>query len=195
MQHVLQTGHFVLGEEVERFESDFARFIGVRHAIGVGTGLAAIELALAAHGIGPGDEVITAANTFIATVLAISAVGARPVLVDIDPLTYTLDPSAVDAAITSRTRAVVPVHLYGHPVDLDGISAVAKRNNLLIVEDSDADAELVVRELRLGGVLCTQERVDTRAGWQNALAQHSSWDIVLLDHALPGMNTPTGRIS
>jgi dTDP-3-amino-3,4,6-trideoxy-alpha-D-glucose transaminase len=127
---------FILGSAVERFEADFARYIGARHAIGVGTGLDAIELALRAHGIGPGDEVVTAANTFIATVLAIEAVGARPVLVDVNRETYGMDPDAAAASIGPRTRALMPVHLYGHPVALDDILALARRHDLVVIEDA-----------------------------------------------------------
>src|SRR5262249_51347555 len=103
---------FILGTAGDAFEQGFAAFVGAPYAVGVASGLSAIELALRAHGIGPGDEVITAANTFIATVFAILAVGATPRLVDADPSTYTIDPDRIDAAITSRTRAVIPVHLY-----------------------------------------------------------------------------------
>lgn len=129
-------GDFTLGAAVERFETEYAGYIGARHAIGVGTGLAAIELALRAFEIGPGDEVITPANTFIATVLAIMAVGATPVFVDMDAATYCIDAGAIDAAITSRTRAIVPVHLYGQPVDLDAVMALAGRHNLVVIEDA-----------------------------------------------------------
>jgi dTDP-4-amino-4,6-dideoxygalactose transaminase len=133
---VFERGDFIMGAAVERFEAEYAALVGTRHAISVGTGLAAIELALRAFGVGPGDEVITAANTFIATVLAISAVGATPVFADMDRDTYTIDPAAVAAAVGPRTRAIVPVHLYGQPVDLDGVMAVAARHNLLVVEDA-----------------------------------------------------------
>jgi dTDP-4-amino-4,6-dideoxygalactose transaminase len=133
---VFERGDFIMGAAVEQFEVEYAALVGTRHAISVGTGLAAIELALRAFGVGPGDEVITAANTFIATVLAISAVGATPVFVDMDRDTYTIDPAAIAAAVGPRTRAVVPVHLYGQPVDLDGVMAVATRHNLLVVEDA-----------------------------------------------------------
>jgi dTDP-4-amino-4,6-dideoxygalactose transaminase len=129
-------GDFIQGAALEAFESEFASFIGTRHAIGVGTGLAAIELALRAHGIGRGDEVITAANTFIATVLAILAVDATPKLVDMDPATYAIDPSAIAAAVTPRTKAIVPVHLYGQPVDMDAVLASARRHNLAVIEDA-----------------------------------------------------------
>jgi dTDP-4-amino-4,6-dideoxygalactose transaminase len=133
---VIERGDFILGGAVEQFEAEFASYIGARHAIGVGTGLAAIELALRAFDIGPGDEVITPANTFIATVLAIVAVGARPVFADVDAATYTIDPGAIASAVTPRTRAIVPVHLYGQPVDLDAVAAVARRHNLLVIEDA-----------------------------------------------------------
>jgi dTDP-3-amino-3,4,6-trideoxy-alpha-D-glucose transaminase len=133
---LLDRGDFILGAEVERFERDYAAFIGTRHAIGVGTGLDAIALALRGFGIAAGDEVITPANTFIATVLAIIGTGATPVFVDVDPATYAVDPRAVAAAVTTRTRAIVPVHLYGQPVDLDGVMAVADRHHLLVIEDA-----------------------------------------------------------
>ena len=136
IRDVVARGDFILGAAVERFEADYAAFIGTRHAIGVGTGLSAIELALRVFGVGAGDEVITAANSFIATVLAITATGARPVFVDMDPATYTIDPDALAAAINSRTRAIVPVHLYGLPVDLDAVLAVARRHDLLVIEDA-----------------------------------------------------------
>src|SRR5882724_12047157 len=129
-------GDFIMGAAIQRFEAQYAAFIGTRHAIGVGTGLSAIELALRAFDVGPGDEVITPANTFIATVLAIMAVGATPVFVDMDAATYGIDASAIGAAITSRTKAIVPVHLYGQPVDLDAIVAVAQRYNLVLIEDA-----------------------------------------------------------
>jgi dTDP-3-amino-3,4,6-trideoxy-alpha-D-glucose transaminase len=129
-------GDFIQGAAVAAFEREFAAFTGVRHAVGVGSGLAAIELALRAYGIGPGDEVITPANTFIATVLAILAVGATPKLVDADAATYTIDPALVAEAITPRTRAIVPVHLYGQVADMDAIAALASRHNLIVVEDA-----------------------------------------------------------
>jgi dTDP-4-amino-4,6-dideoxygalactose transaminase len=133
---VLERGDFILGQDVERLEAEFAAYLEVQNAVGVGSGLAALELVLRAYGVGAGDEVITAANTFIATVLAIMATGARPVLVDVDPATYNMDPAALEAAITPRTRAVMPVHLYGQAVDLGPICAIAKRHNLLVIEDA-----------------------------------------------------------
>ena len=129
-------GDFILGADVQAFEREFAAYLGAPHAVGVASGLSAIELALRAHGIGPGDEVITAANTFIATVLAILAVGATPRLVDVDAGTYTIDPDRAADAVTPRTRAIVPVHLYGQPADLDAIGALAERHGLVVVEDA-----------------------------------------------------------
>jgi len=136
IEGVIERTDFILGSEVEAFESEFAQYIGVKHAVGVGSGLAALEMALRAYGIGAGDEVITTANTFIATVLAINAVGARPILVDVNPVTYNMDPAALSAAITPRTRAVIPVHLYGQPADIGQICAIAQRHNLLVIEDA-----------------------------------------------------------
>ena len=135
-RELMARGDFIMGAAVERFETDYAAYIGTRHAIGVGTGLSAIELALRAFEIGPGDEVITPANTFIATVLAILAVGATPVFADMDAATYAIDPAAAAAAVTSRTKAIVPVHLYGQPVDLDAVLAIAARHGLVVIEDA-----------------------------------------------------------
>jgi dTDP-4-amino-4,6-dideoxygalactose transaminase len=135
-RELMTRGDFIMGAAVERFETEYAAFIGTRHAIGVGTGLSAIELALRAFDVGPGDEVITPANTFIATVLGIMAVGARPVFVDMDPATYGIDTGALAAAVTARTKAIVPVHLYGQPIDLDAVIAVARRHNLIVIEDA-----------------------------------------------------------
>lgn len=132
---VLESGHFILGEEVAAFEREFAAACGVAYAVGVGSGTEALHLALSACGIGPGDEVITVSHTAVATVAAVELVGARPVLVDIDPVRYTMDPARLEGAITSRTRAIVPVHLYGCPADLAPILEVAQRHDLVVVED------------------------------------------------------------
>jgi len=132
---VLHRGHYILGENVQAFEEEFAHFCGGRYGIGVGSGTEAIHLTLRGLGIGPGDEVITAAHTAVATVAAIELAGARPVLVDIDPTTMTIDPSAVAAAITPRTAAVIPVHLYGHPADMDPLLQLCARHHLALVED------------------------------------------------------------
>lgn len=133
---VMRNASFIQGSEVKAFEDAFARYLGVRQCVAVNSGTAALHLALLALGIGPGDEVITVAHTFIATSEAISAVGARPVFVDVDPVSYTMDPAKVEAAITSRTRAILPVHLYGNTADMDALLAIAKRHNLLLVEDA-----------------------------------------------------------
>lgn len=136
IQGVLERTDFVLGEAVRTFEDAFAAYCGVDYAIGVDSGYSALELILRAYGIGPGDEVITAANTFIATVLPVSNCGARPVLVDIDPDSYNLNPELIEAAITPATRAIIAVHLYGRPADMDAITAVARRHELVVIEDA-----------------------------------------------------------
>jgi dTDP-4-amino-4,6-dideoxygalactose transaminase len=150
ISRVLERADFVLGEELERLEAEFAAYIGVEHAVGVGSGLAALELALRAYEIGPGDEVITAANTYIATVLAIMAVGARPVLVDIEPTTYNLSPAAVEACVTSHTRVIMPVHLYGQAADMDSLMAIAERHHLLVIEDAAQAHGACYRGKRVG---------------------------------------------
>jgi dTDP-4-amino-4,6-dideoxygalactose transaminase len=133
---VIREADFILGREVRLFEEEFARFCEVQYAIGVDSGTSALELALRAYDIGPGDEVITVANSFIASALAISHAGATPVLVDVDPETYTMDVSAVEKAITPRTKAIIPVHLYGQPADMDPILQLAQRHQLVVVEDA-----------------------------------------------------------
>jgi dTDP-4-amino-4,6-dideoxygalactose transaminase len=133
---VLQRADFVLGHEVVKFEEEFADYCQAAYAIGVDSGYSALELILRAYEIGPGDEVITAANTFVATALAVSNCGARPVLVDVDPHTYNLDPDKLEAAITPATRAIMPVHLYGQPAEMDSIQEIARRHDLLVIEDS-----------------------------------------------------------
>lgn len=132
---VLASGRYILGEEVERFEEEFAAYVGTSHAVGVGSGTEALHLALRAAGIGPGDEVVTVGHTAVATVAAIEMAGATPVLVDIDAATFTMDPSRVEDALTSRTRALVPVHLYGQPADLGPLCELASRRGLLLLED------------------------------------------------------------
>jgi dTDP-4-amino-4,6-dideoxygalactose transaminase len=136
MATVLQRGDFILGQALVEFENAFAAYCNVAHAIGVDNGLSAIELALRGWNIGPGDEVISSANTFHSSVLPITSVGATPVLVDSHPDTYTLDPALLEAAITPRTKAIVAVHLYGHPVDMDPIMEIARRYNIKVVEDT-----------------------------------------------------------
>lgn len=135
VNRVIDSGWYILGPEVEAFEAEFAAFHGVQYAISVANGTDAIELALRAGGVGRGDEVITVSHTAVPTVCAIERTGAQPVLVDIDPDRYTINPAAVEAAITPRTRAIVPVHLYGHPADMTELSRIAGRHGLLLVED------------------------------------------------------------
>ena len=133
---VLTDTGFILGRDVGLFEEEFATFCEAKYAVGVDSGTSALELGLRAYGIGPGDQVITAANTFIATVLAVSYTGATPVLVDIDPQTYTIDPKLLEAAITKRTKAIIPVHLYGQPADMDPILETARCHGLIVIEDA-----------------------------------------------------------
>jgi len=133
---VLESGQFVLGEEVARFENDFAAYCGAAECIALNSGTSALHLALLAAGVGPGDEVVTVPFTFVASVAAILYAGARPVLVDIDPRSFTIDPAAIEAAVTPRTKAILPVHLYGQPADMDPIMDIARRHNLVVIEDA-----------------------------------------------------------
>jgi dTDP-4-amino-4,6-dideoxygalactose transaminase len=133
---VVEDCAFVGGKYVDKFEADFAAFCGCRQAVGVSSGTSALHLALIAMGIGPGDEVITAANTFIATTEAISHAGAGIRLVDIDSRTYTIDPSLIEDAVSDRTKAIIPVHLYGQPADMDAVNQIAKKHNLVVLEDA-----------------------------------------------------------
>ncbi|MHB8683333.1 MAG: DegT/DnrJ/EryC1/StrS family aminotransferase, partial [Dehalococcoidia bacterium] len=135
-ERVLDRGVFVMGPEVEALEAEFAAYCGTAHAVAVNSGTAALHLALLAMDIGPGDEVISVSHTFIATVEAISAVGATPVLVDIEPGTYLIDPDKIESAITPRTRAIIPVHLYGLPCDMERIGAIARAHGLRVIEDA-----------------------------------------------------------
>ncbi len=136
IQHVLDTCQFTLGSEVAAFEEEFAAYCGAKYGMGVNTGTSALHLALLAAKIGPGDEVITTPFTFVATVAAIYYSGATPVFVDIDPKSFTIDTSAIEAAITERTKAIIPVHLYGQPADMDPILEIAKKRQLVVIEDA-----------------------------------------------------------
>ncbi len=151
LARVLEGGRYILGEECAAFEREFAGYIGVRYAVGVGSGTEALHLALAACGIGPGDEVIAPAHTAVATVAAIELVGATPILVDIDLRHFNLDPTRLEAAITPRTRAVIPVHLYGQAADLAPISAIARRYGLRVIEDCAQAVGALYRDRRVGG--------------------------------------------
>lgn len=135
-QRVMDSGWYILGEEVDAFEADFADYCGVKHCVSVGNGLEALHLILRAYGIGPGDEVIVPSNTYIATWLAISYAGATPVPVEPDISTCNLDPQRIAAAITPRTKAILPVHLYGQPADMDPINEIARLHGLKVIEDA-----------------------------------------------------------
>lgn len=133
---VVASGWYVLGDQVTQFETEFAQFVGARYCVGVANGLDAISLALRAHGIGPGDEVIVPSNTFIATWLAVSYLGAVPVPVEPDPSTMNIDADQIGLAVTPRTRAIIPVHLYGLPANVSAINAIAEQHGLVVVEDA-----------------------------------------------------------
>ena len=151
-RRVFASGRYVLGPELEAFEAEFAAYCGTRHCVGVGNGLQALQLTLRALGIGPGDEVLVPANTYIATWLAVSAVGARPVPVEPSPDTCNLDPRCIPAAIGARTRAVIPVHLYGQPADMEAIHAVAARHRLSVIEDAAQAHGAACRGRRAGAL-------------------------------------------
>jgi dTDP-4-amino-4,6-dideoxygalactose transaminase len=136
IQGVIERCEFTLGSEVAAFEKEFAGYCQVEHGIGVNTGTSALHLALLAAGVGKGDEVITVPFTFVATVSAIDYTGAKPVFVDIDPKTFTMDVNAIEAAITEKTKAIIPVHLYGQPADMDPILEIARKHNLVVIEDA-----------------------------------------------------------
>jgi dTDP-4-amino-4,6-dideoxygalactose transaminase len=136
IQAVMNRGDFALGKDVRRFEEEFAAYCGTRYAVGVDSGLSALELALRAFGIGEGDEVIVPAHTFIATAAAVTFSGAQPVLVEVDPTTYNIDVEHIEAAITPRTKAIIPVHLYGLPAMMDEIMKIAKVHDLVVIEDA-----------------------------------------------------------
>lgn len=152
INRVVASGQYVLGPEVENLEAEFASYIGTKFAIGVANGTDAIALALRALDIGPGDEVITVSMTAVATVAAIRMVGATPVLVDVDPDFYTIAPSAIDAAISSRTRAVIPVHLYGQPADMNSVVEVCNRKGIPIIEDVSQAHGASISNRRVGSI-------------------------------------------
>jgi dTDP-4-amino-4,6-dideoxygalactose transaminase len=147
---VLDKGWYILGEETKTFEAEFAAYIGVAHGIGVGSGTEALHIALAACGIGPGDEVITVSHTAVATVAAIELAGATPVLVDIEPDYFTLDPDKLEAAISPRTKAIIPVHLYGQPADLKPILEITRRHGVRVIEDCAQAHGAIYRGRRVG---------------------------------------------
>jgi dTDP-4-amino-4,6-dideoxygalactose transaminase len=152
LDRVCLSSAFVLGAEVEAFEREFASFCGVKHCVALNSGTSALHLGLLALGVGPGDEVITTPNSFIAAAEAISYTGAVPVFADIDPRTANLDPARVERAITSKTKAIVPVHLYGRPADMDALRSLAQTHNLKLLEDSAQAHAARYRGRRTGGL-------------------------------------------
>jgi dTDP-4-amino-4,6-dideoxygalactose transaminase len=157
-QRVMSSGWYILGKEVEGFEREFAEYCGVRHCVGVANGLEALELVLRACGIGYGDEVIVPANTYIASWLAVSATGATPVPVEPNCTTYNIDPARIEASLTPKTKAILPVHLYGQPAETDPINDIARRHGLRVIEDA-AQAHGARYRDRRAGALCDA------AGW------------------------------
>jgi dTDP-4-amino-4,6-dideoxygalactose transaminase len=151
-QRVMQSGWYILGREVRAFEDEFAAYCEAEHCVGVGNGLDALHLVLRAYGIGNGDEVIVPANTYIATWLAVSYAGARPVPVEPDERTYNLDPERVEAAITPRTRALIAVHLYGQPADMDVLNDIATLHRLKVIEDAAQAHGARYRDRRVGAL-------------------------------------------
>lgn len=136
IQKVVSSGHFIMGKEVKEFEADVAKYLGVQHAIGCASGTDALQIAMMALGIGPGDEVITTPFTFVATAETIVLLRAKPVYVDIDPKTYNIDPNAIEKAITKKTKAIIPVHLYGQPAEMDPIMEISKKHGIPVIEDN-----------------------------------------------------------
>lgn len=152
IQGVLASSNFILGENVAAFEEEFASYSRTQYGVGVNSGTSALHLALLAGGIGPADEVITVPFTFVATVAAICYTGARPVLVDIEPRTFTIDTAKIESAITARTKAIVPVHLYGQPADMDAILSIAEEYSLLVIEDACQAHGAVYKGKRVGSL-------------------------------------------
>lgn len=149
---VMDSGWFLLGKELDSFEAEFAAYCNVRHCVGVANGLDALHLILRAYSIGAGDEVIVPAHTFIATWLAVTYAGATPVPVEVIPATGNLDPAKIEAAITPRTKAIMPVHLYGQPADMDPILEIAARHGLKVIEDSAQAQGALYKGRRTGGL-------------------------------------------
>ncbi|HEY3167283.1 MAG TPA: DegT/DnrJ/EryC1/StrS family aminotransferase, partial [Candidatus Binatia bacterium] len=152
IQGVLESSQFVLGQEVESFEKEFAAYCQTRHAIGVNSGTSALHLALLAAGVGPGDEVITVPFTFVATAASIIYSGARPVFIDVEPEALNMDVNQIENAITKRTKAILPVHLYGQPADMDPIMEIARRRDLIVIEDACQAHGAQYEGKRVGGI-------------------------------------------
>jgi dTDP-4-amino-4,6-dideoxygalactose transaminase len=149
---IIESGQYILGKDVSEFENEIARYVGVNHAVGCASGTDALLVAMMALGIGPGDEVVTTPFTFVATTETIVLLGAKPIYVDIDPETYNLDPSKVQAVITKNTKAIIPVHLYGQPVDMDPLVQVAKQYGIPIIEDMCQAIGAEYKGKKVGGI-------------------------------------------
>jgi dTDP-4-amino-4,6-dideoxygalactose transaminase len=149
---VMDSGWVLLGQELEAFEAEFAAYCDTKYCVGVGNGLDALHLVLRAWEVGPEDEVIVPGHTYIASWLAVSQVGAIPIPVDVDPITFNIDPAKVEGAITSRTRAIMPVHLYGQPADMDAINEIARRHGLKVLEDNAQAQGALYRGRKTGGL-------------------------------------------
>lgn len=152
IENVLHKGNYILGQQVEEFEKEFSDYINVKHTIGVNSGTDALFIALTALGIGPGDEVITVAHTFISTVDSITRNGASPILVDIDKDTFCIDPEKVKSRITQKTKAIIPVHLYGHPADMEPILDLAQKHGLYVIEDASQAHGGLYKKQKIGGI-------------------------------------------
>ena len=150
LNDVVNSGWYIMGQKVSKFEKEFATYCGTKNCIGVANGLEALHLIVNAYGFGEGDEIIVPANTYIASILAISHNGARPVLVEPDIKSYNLDPDKIEAAITSKTKAVMAVHLYGQSCDMDRINAIAKKHDLIVIEDSAQAHGAIYKKKKVG---------------------------------------------
>ena len=152
VSRVLRGGWYILGEELSAFESEFSRHVGIRYGVGVNSGSDALLLAVKALGIGEGDEVLTVSHTFISTVDSIVRNNAKPVFVDIDPHTFCMDPGQIESRITRKTRAIIPVHLYGHPADMTSILDIARRHQLYVIEDASQAHGATYKGKRVGSL-------------------------------------------
>jgi dTDP-4-amino-4,6-dideoxygalactose transaminase len=186
MQRVVNNTSFILGKEVAEFEKNFAAFCHAQYCVGTDSGTAALHLALIILGVKAGDEVITTTHTFIATAEVISLIGAKPVLVDIDPRTYNIDPNQIEAAITPRTRAIIPVHLYGQPAEMDAILDIAHKHNLRVIEDAAQAHGAEYRGRRagtIGDVACFSFYPGKNLGAYGDAGALVTNDAALADHA------------
>ena len=152
IRRVLESGWYILGDELNKFEQEYSKYVGGKYGVGVNSGSDALYLSIKASGISQGDEVITVAHTMISTVDAISRNGAKPVFVDVDPLTYVMDASKIEAKISKKTKAILPVHLYGHPVDMDPITEIAKKYGLYVIEDACQAHGAEYKRAKVGGI-------------------------------------------